>query len=112
MKGTAELTHDIPCGPDPDSLLPEEGTVLHPRRPIVIDWEPVTKQLDPATGECPEGEGSSEIEIEGYQVIVEREEPCLLVFSVAVEAEKTRVTVSPEFFDRATLYKFEVLARE
>ena len=53
-----------------------------------------------------------DIEIVGYQVIVEQEEP-LRVFSIDLPASVTSVMVPPEFFhQKNTLHKFEVLAIE
>jgi Fibronectin type III domain len=92
MVGTARLTHDIPAGPT--VVVPTEGAVTSVDD-TVIDWDPV---VEPAG-----------IEIAGYQVIVELEEP-LRVFSVDLPASVTAVTVPPEFLKPGTDYKFEVLA--
>lgn len=90
--GSATLSHDIPG--EPNVLSPAEGAVTDPTD-TVIAWEPVTE---------PAG-----ITIAGYQVIVELEDP-LRVFSVDLPASDTSVTVSPEFLEPGTDYKFEVLA--
>lgn len=95
LVGTARLTHKIPHGPI--ILSPREGAVVNPNHTVIV-WAPVTR---------PRG-----IEIGGYQVIVEREEPTLLVFSVHLPATATSVTVPREFLERDTEYKFEVLAIE
>jgi Fibronectin type III domain len=92
MVGTARLTHDIPAGPT--VVVPTEGAVTSVDD-TVIDWDPV---VEPAG-----------IEIAGYQVIVELEEP-LRVFSVDLPASVTAVTVPPAFLKPGTDYKFEVLA--
>lgn len=92
MVGTARLTHDIPAGPT--VVAPAEGAVTAVDD-TVIDWDPV---VEPAG-----------IEIAGYQVIVELEEP-LRVFSADLPASVTSVTVPPEFLKPGTDYKFEVLA--
>jgi len=103
LVGTATFTHNIPAGPE--IVSPAEGAVLDPDMPVVIEWDPVT---DPFPGTDSEG-----IEIVRYQVIVEREEPQpLLVFSVDLPASASQVTVSPEFIEPGTAYKFEVLAIE
>ena len=104
LVGTATLTHDIPCGPE--IVSPAEGAVVNPNN-TVIEWEEVTNKLGP-DGEC---DDSSEIEIFGYQVIVEREDP-LRVFSVDLPASAREVTVPSEFLESGTEYKFEVLAIE
>jgi hypothetical protein len=108
--GAATLTHILPCGPE--IVIPAEDAVLDPDMPVVIEWNPVTNELDPVTAECQDQE-SPRLEIVGYQVIVLREEPePLLEFSVNLPASATSVTVPPEFLEPATVYKFEVLAIE
>lgn len=92
MIGTARLTHDIPAGPT--VVAPEDGAVTQVDD-TVIDWEPVVKPVD--------------IEIAGYQVIVELPEP-LRVFSADLPASVTSVTVPAEFLKPDTGYKFEILA--
>jgi hypothetical protein len=93
MTGTATFIHDIPAGPV--IVSPEEDAVLDPEQPVVVDWEPVTEQFT----------GPSEIEIVGYQVIVEE-------FSVDLPAAVTSVTVPPEFIEPGREYSFEVLVIE
>jgi hypothetical protein len=51
------------------------------------------------------------IQIAGYHVVVEREDPFRL-FDVRLPATATSVTVPPEFLDSDTEYSFEVLAVE
>jgi hypothetical protein len=92
LTGTAILNHDIPAAPS--IVMPAEEAVTDENN-TVIAWEPVTE---------PEG-----IQIRGYQVIVEQEEP-LRVFSVDLPATVTTVTVSPEFLLPDTEYKLEVIA--
>lgn len=94
LVGSATLSHAIPEGP---ILLSPTGKDVAPSNTVVA-WVPVA---DPP--------GS---EIVGYQVIVEREEPTLRVFSVDLSATATRVTVPAEFMEPKTEYKFEVLAIE
>jgi Fibronectin type III domain len=95
LVSSATLTHDIPAGPI--ITAPRDGAVVN-RKKTVIAWMPVTR---------PRG-----IEIVGYQVIVERPEPTLLVFSVDLPATATSVTVPREFLEPGTEYVFEVLAIE
>ncbi|WP_109508530.1 hypothetical protein [Nocardioides speluncae] len=92
--GAAELTHDIPAAAA--VVKPREGALVD-RRNTVIDWKPVTR---------PAG-----IDIVGYQVIVEREDP-LRVLSVDVPRWVTRVVVPPQFLQYGTDYKLEVIAIE
>ena len=103
LTGKATLTHAIPAGPT--IVSPAEGTApLNSKKPIVIDWDPVTTPF-PGT--------DSAVKIVAYQVIVERVKPQpLRVFSVEVPASVTKVTVSPEFVQANAEYLFEVLAIE
>ncbi|UCF88830.1 MAG: hypothetical protein JSV70_00830 [bacterium] len=100
LKGKATLTHAIPAGPI--ILSPEEGEVVDPGD-VVIFWDPIT---DPLPGTW------VPVDIAGYQVIVEREEPTVLVFRVDLPATAAQVTVPWEFLEAGTTYKVEVLAIE
>jgi Fibronectin type III domain len=91
LVGAATLSHDIPA--KAKVVSPAEGAFVDVDN-TVIAWEPVTE---------PAG-----IEIAGYQVIVELEDP-LRVFSVDLPASDTSVTVPAEFLEPGTDYKFEVL---
>lgn len=95
LVGTAMLTHLIPDAPT--IVSPEEGEVVNPEVTF-IDWDPVTT-------------GRSEIEVVGYQVVVEREDP-LRVFSVDLPPSTTEVQVSPEFLEPGTEYKCGVTVIE
>jgi len=110
LEGEAELTHDLPCGPEITS--PGDGDELDPGMPVVIMWEPVTHKLDTtsATGECGP---STDIVIIAYEVIVELEgsEPQQR-FDIVLPADATQVTVPAEFIVPGAEYSFEVLAME
>lgn len=93
MTGEATLTHNFPDGPE--IVQPAEGAKL-PRDQVVVDWKPVT---------TPSG-----IQIGGYQVLVEQENP-LRVFSVDLPATARRLPIPAEFLEPAR-YKVEVLAIE
>jgi hypothetical protein len=97
--GTAILTHNIPAGPV--VLAPRDGAVVHPEDAVIV-WLPVTR---------PRG-----IDIRGYQVIVEREDPRLLIFTVDLPATATSVRIPREFLESSAEegleLKFEVLAIE
>lgn len=110
LEGEAELTHDLPCGPE--VTLPMDGDTLDPAQPVVIMWEPVTHKLDTtsATGEC---SASTDIVIVAYEVIVELEgaEPPQKM-DIFLPAGATQVTVPAELIVAGGEYKFEVLAIE
>jgi hypothetical protein len=94
LTGRATLSHDIPSGPEITS--PTEGATVAPGN-VVASWDP---------GSQPSG-----VDIVGYRVIVERDNP-LRVFSVELPASDNSVTIPSEYFDPGTEYKLEVLAIE
>ena len=100
LVGTATLTHAIPDGPSMVSAHVMNGS-------LVINWvaPPLVSSL---TG--------LQINIVGYQVIVERADNDQLgaasrIFDVKLPTV-THVTVPPEFLEPGKEYKFEVLAIE
>ena len=90
VAGRARLSHDIPNGPQivspaKDQVVSENG--------LVLNWNP---------GPQPTG-----VEIEGYRVIIEREDPFRSLEAV-VPASVTSMTVPAEFLDPGTEYLFEL----
>jgi hypothetical protein len=94
MTARATLSHDIPNGPVITS--PTDGSTV-PGGNVVASWN---------AGPQPAG-----VEIVGYQVVVERENP-LRVFSVDLPASANSVTIPSEYVESGTDYKLEVLAIE
>ena len=102
--GSAELTHVIPAGPVLIEPLPAPGEDCAADVPVddaVIAWEPVTTTI----------QGSPDITIAGYQVIVE-DETAGLELAMTVNAGTTAITVPAEFLSSGAEYAFEVLAIE
>jgi hypothetical protein len=105
---TADMTHTIPAGPRITS--PDDGATGIDRDSLVVSWEAVDTALD----------GSSDISIVGYEVIVEKdeEEPefpqgfAQPVLDVLLPATVTSLSVPVGFLEADTPYKFEVLAIE
>jgi hypothetical protein len=104
---TATFTHRIPAGPK--LLTPTSAANDVDPHNTVISWEAVSETVD----------GSPDIEIVGYEVIVEKDvEPAnphgfaQSTFSVHLPASATRVTIPQEFMEAGAPYKFEVLAIE
>jgi hypothetical protein len=93
--GTAMLTHDIPDGPV--VLSPLEGDLVD-RENAVIRWLPVT---------TPAG-----IQIERYEIIVERPSSGDRVFDVEVSSKLNSILIPKAFLRAHTNYVFEVLAKE
>lgn len=115
LRSSTELSHVLPAAPDGITVageeVPEEcdedADVLGPvvDHPVVIEWEPVTTS-HPELGEA------GDVEIVQYQVVVETEDPQLVVFSADLLPSETSVTVPEEFLDQAEdEFKFEVIAR-
>lgn len=94
LESMVTLTHDFPAGPE--ILLPKKDAKV-PAGDLTVSWDPVTK---------PSG-----IEIIGYQVLVEREDP-LRTFSADLPANATKIRVPSEFLETGASYKVEVLAIE
>ena len=94
MVAWATLTHQIPRGAR--VLSPGARTTKYH---TVVDWLPVTKVFH----------GTAPIDIKGYQVIVEREDP-FRNFQLDLPARITRIHIPGAYLQRGTDYKYEVLA--
>jgi hypothetical protein len=111
-ESTAIFTHVMPAPPSNITVngepTPSDCDAEHP--PVVSN--PVVVAFDEVTESHPDiGAFDPEIEIDRYQVVVEREEPTVLVLSVDLPAAKTQVRVPPQFIALGTEFKLEVLAR-
>jgi hypothetical protein len=73
-------------------------------RPVTIDWDPVTRS-HPRIGK------SGPVTVDHYELIVEREEPKLLIFSVMLPPERTQFTVPAGFISLGDSFKFEIIVR-
>lgn len=101
LEGEATLTRIIPSGPviiTPSAPGNQCGEVE--TTDAVISWQSVTKSIF-----------GGPITIVGYEVIVEQED-LGLKFSAKLPPTTTSLTISPEFLEADTEYKFEVLAIE
>lgn len=72
--------------------------------PVTISWDPVTTS-HPTIGK------SGAVEVEHYQVVLEREEPSLLVFSVELPPDLTTFTFPEAFIALGDEFKFEIIVR-
>ncbi len=72
--------------------------------PVIIDWDPVTKS-HPTIGK------SGPVAVDHYELIVEREEPELLIFSVMLPPELTEFEVPEGFIALGDSFKFEIIVR-
>jgi hypothetical protein len=103
---TATFSHKIPAGPVLQT--PIDGSTDVDKNNVVVAWDPVTKDIN-----------GSDIQIVGYQVIVEKdEEPqypqgfAKALFSIYLPATATNVAIPVEFMESDAPYKYEVLAIE
>ena len=94
LAGRARLTHDIPDGPE--IITPVDGDVVPPDG-LVARWASVA--------------GPAGIDIKGYRVIIEREDP-LRVLSVDLPPSAASISVPPGFLEPGVEYKLEVAAIE
>jgi hypothetical protein len=112
LESTAELTHVLPAPPDnilvsgiPAAEDCDEDPLPLVSGPVIISWDPVTDSH-------PEIGRTGDIEVVKYQVVVEREEPTLLVFNVDLPPDVTQVEIPAGFIALGDEFKFEILVRE
>lgn len=114
LESTAALSHVLPAPPANiliSGVLAAENCDTDPL-PSVDGNEPVIIKWDPVTQSHPEiGRSDPAIEIVGYQVVVEREEPALLVFNIDLPSSQTEVQVPPQFIALGTEFKLEILVK-
>jgi hypothetical protein len=112
LESEAELSHVMPapaanivisgvpaaenCDAEPLPMIPW---------PVIITWDPVTTS-HPDIGDA------GPVEIAGYQFVVEREEPSLLVFSIDLPPNVTSMRVPGRLLRLSDEFKFEIVTRE
>jgi hypothetical protein len=113
LESTARLTHVLPAPPGNimvSGIASAENCDVEPlpsvSKPVIISWDPVT-QSHPEIGRTGEV-----IKVVKYQLVVEREEPTLLVFSVDLPPTVTEFKVPSDFIALGEEFKFEILVRE
>jgi hypothetical protein len=72
--------------------------------PVTISWDAVTRSH-------PEIGKQGAVEVEHYQLVVEREEPTLLVFSVELPPDLTKFTIPDDFVALGDAFKFEIIVK-
>ena len=112
LESEVTVTHLLPAPPenimvdgidaadDCDAVLPVVTN------PVTISWDPVTHS-HPEIGRTGEM-----IEVVKYQLVVEREEPTLLIYSVDLPPGVTEFPIPEAFIDLGDEFKFEILVRE
>jgi hypothetical protein len=113
LESAAELEHLLPAAPDnitvngegvPEDCEEDDPPAVEP--PVLISWDPVTLS-HPEIGRTGEP-----VEVLKYQLVVEREEPDLLVYSVDLPSNLTTMTIPDEFTALGEEFKLEVLVSE
>ncbi len=115
LESDAVFTHLLPAPADgitvsgvsidPDLVDCDEPPPMV-SEPVVIAWDPIVHS-HPDIGRTDEP-----VEITRYQLVVEREEPTLLVYSVDLPPTLTELEVPSGFTALGEVFKFEILARE
>lgn len=114
MRGSAELTHVMPAPPGnirvsgmPLAKDCDKGPIPAASKPVVISWDPVT-QSHPDLGK------KAPVKVVNYQVVVSREEPTSLNFSVDVPPTTKQFEVPKDFIalDSGDGFKFEIVVKE
>jgi len=112
LESTAELSHVMPAPADnitisgiPAAENCDADPLPSVSGPVIIDWDPVT-------GSHPEiGTPGVPVAVDKYQLVVEREEPTLLIFNVELPADVTRFRVPSGFIDLGDAFKFEIVVK-
>ncbi len=113
LESADKLTHVLPAPPDNILISGQPAAEDCDADPLPLIDGPVIIRWDPVTESHPEiGTFDPAIKIVGYQVVVEREEPTLLVFSVDLPPSVRRVRVPPGFIALGEEFKLEIIARE
>jgi hypothetical protein len=115
LEGSARFSHRMPAPVDNVAVsgvpLAEDCEGADPpvvAEQVVISWDPVTTS-HPTIG----NPTSAPIRVARYEVVVEREEPALLVYSIELPGNLPvyQVTVPPEFIALGQEFKYEILVR-
>jgi hypothetical protein len=115
LESTVDVTHLLPAPPGNVMVsgMPAAENCDAEPLPVVAAGEPVVISWDPVTLSHPElGRTSEPIEVVKYQLVLEREEPTLLVFSVDLPPTVTEFEVPAGFIALGEAFKFEILVRE
>ncbi len=112
MESEAVVTHIMPAPPgnitvagQPAAENCDADDLPVVSNPVIIDWDPV-RTSHPTIGK------TGPIQIVNYQIVVEREEPTPLVFSMDLPPNRTRARVPWQLINLGEEFKFEILVRE
>lgn len=112
LESVDELRHVLPAPPSNiliSGVTAAENCDVEPlpavSEPVIIEWDPVTTS-HPTVGKA------GPIEVVKYQLVVEREEPTLLIFNVDLPPGTTEFEVPEDFTALGDEFKFEILVQE
>ena len=113
LESVSEFTHVMPAPPANITISGEEapaeceeGAQISVSGQVVIRWDPV-QNSHPFIGKA-----DPNIEIAGYQILVESEESVPLIFSVDLPPSVTQLALPSGVFDLDDQLKLEILVRE
>lgn len=113
LESTAEVTHLMPAPAENVSVnamaVPEdcdEGSVPQVSEPFTVSWDEVTLS-HPEIGRTDEP-----IEVDGYELVIEREEPVPLKFSIELPPYTTTAQLPAGLTNSGEQFKLEILVRE
>ncbi len=112
LESEAEVTHVMPAPPGNVLLSGQPAAEDCDADPLPVVSHPVIIDWDPVTTSHPDLGKTAPIEIVQYEVVVEREEPTPLIFSMELPPNRTRVRVPRELINLGEEFKFEILVRE
>ena len=114
LEGSAELSHLMPAPPANIELSGVEAAEDCDADPLPSVSTPVVISWDEVIGSHPTIGEPGPVEVVKYQVVVEREEPELLVLSVDLPPGTTSFAIPEDFtdLDSGDGFKFEILVRE
>jgi hypothetical protein len=112
LENEVEVTHVMPAPPGNILISGKAAAQNCDVDPLPSVSDPVTISWDPVTHSHPEIGKEGNIEVVRYQLVVEREEPTLLVFSVDLPPTVTAFQIPSDFIALGTEFKFEILVRE
>ncbi|NNG00913.1 MAG: hypothetical protein HKM93_16110 [Desulfobacteraceae bacterium] len=114
LESTVVLTHLMPAPPE-NILVNGQAVVADcevEEPPVAVSGD-VTISWDFVTHSHPDlGRINEPITVVKYQVVVEREEPTLLIYSVDLPPTITSAVIPAGFIEQGDEFKFEILVRE
>jgi hypothetical protein len=115
LENEVYVSHVMPAPPDGIMLSTDSGVFKAAEdcddEPLPVVSGDVTISWAPVTESHPEIGKAGDVEVVKYEVVVEREEPTLLIFSVELPPDVTEVTVPEAFIELADEFKFEILVQ-